>query len=232
MYTAVYNNRDCRELGLKIVKRPDIPAPSKRVTEITIPGRSGRLHIDEGTYDPIEISVHFNFCQMSGDWAAVLREIRKWLLSEKDKRLFFSDDPFYYYKVNFVRLEEKAERKMKKLGYMEVVFSCDPYVYARQGDVEISIPCKLYNDGEIALPLYKITGEGVCTLTVNTAAVTANVGQELMIDVEKMMAYREKEVQNTAVSGDIGELKLVAGENVIMITEGFSCTVMPRWRYV
>ena len=206
--------------------------PEKRITEITVPGRSGRLHIDEGTYEPIELIVQFNFCQKPNGWAEVMRKIRKWLLAEENQKLIFSDDPFCYYKVSHVRLEDNAERKMKRLGYFEAVFSCDPYTYGTNGDMEIGIPCTLYNDGEVAMPLYKIKGEGMCTIRVNNISVTANVGQELMIDVDRMMAYRGNEMQNTAVSGDIGELKLVPGQNAIQITEGFEAVVVPRWRYL
>ena len=62
--------------------------------------------------------------------------------------------------------------------------------------------------------------------------MTATVGQNLTIDTEKMLAYREDgELQNTGVTGDYGDLYLLHGENEISISEGFSLSVIPNWGY-
>lgn len=232
MYTVSYNGYSCTDVGLKVAKRPNIPTPQKRITEVIIPGRSGALHVDQGTYEEIEICVEFNFSCAPNDWAAALRKIRKWLYRQGNCRLSFSDDDQFYYKVSNVRTEEDAERKLKKFGYLKPVFVCEPYTYSVEGDTAISIPCVLQNDGEAVAPLYQISGEGVCTLTVNGNSVTANVGQELIIDTDLLIAFRGEDIENTAVTGDLEALRLRAGENSIEVTEGFTATVVPRWRYL
>lgn len=80
-------------------------------------------------------------------------------------------------------------------------------------------------------PVYKITGEGNCTLTINGHPVTANVAQNLTIDTDKMVAYREDgTLQNTSVTGDYEDMYLWPGQNAITLTEGFTLTVIPNWR--
>ncbi len=232
MYTVRYNGCKCTDVGLKVAKRPNIPIPQKRIIEIIIPGKSGALHVDEGTYEGIEILVEFNFSQPPNEWGVALRKIRKWLHGKGDGRLIFSDDEQFFYKVSYVRADDDIERKLKRLGYLEAVFVCEPFTYSIEGDTVISIPCVLQNDGEVADPLYQISGEGVCTLTVNGNSVTANVGQELIIDTELLIAFRGEAIENTAVTGDLEALRLQAGENSIEITEGFTATVVPRWRYL
>ena len=59
----------------------------------------------------------------------------------------------------------------------------------------------------------------------------ANVGQNITIDTERMIAYRtDGAMQNTAVSGDYEDLYLLEGANQIVITSGFGLKVIPNWR--
>ena len=95
----------------------------------------------------------------------------------------------------------------------------------------MSIADVLYNPYALSKPIYMITGEGMCTLTVNGKSVTANVGQNLTINTDLMLAYRKDgTMMNTAVTGDYEDLWLNSGENSITITSGFSLAIIPNWR--
>ena len=68
-------------------------------------------------------------------------------------------------------------------------------------------------------------------LTVNGNKMTANVGQNLTIDTDLMIAYRtDGTSQNTEVTGEYEDLWLPPGENSVSVTAGFSLTVIPNWR--
>ena len=83
------------------------------------------------------------------------------------------------------------------------------------------------------MPVYKITGNGGCTLTVNGKAMKATVGQNLTINTELMIAYRtDGTLQNGKVTGDYEDLYLLEGENQISITKGFDLKVIPNWRCI
>ena len=61
----------------------------------------------------------------------------------------------------------------------------------------------------------------------------ANVGQNLTIDTDRMIAFREDgTVNNIAVSGDYEDLYLKEGDNQISITSGFALKVIPNWRSI
>ena len=80
-------------------------------------------------------------------------------------------------------------------------------------------------------PIYKITGEGECTLVVNDGKMVANIGQNLTIDTGRKLAYREDgTLSNTSVTGDYDNLILIEGRNKIEITDGFELKVIPNWR--
>ena len=71
----------------------------------------------------------------------------------------------------------------------------------------------------------------MCTLEVNGNRMTANVGQNLTIDTDRMVAYRQDgTLQNTAVTGKYEDLYLTEGEIDIGISTGFDLKIIPNWR--
>lgn len=228
MYNIIFNNKVDKDLGIKIIKRPNIPAPKRRYREIQIEGRDGKLYEDLETYDDIEIDVQYNF--ISEDYNATMREIKKWINNVEDNRLKFSDDLEFFYIVKKVTIETN-ERVIKRLGKFTIKFTCKPFSYLESGLNPIEVVDTIYNDGYMAEPIYKITGEGICTLKVNGKTVIANVGQSLIIDVEKKIAYREdRTLQNTALKGLYEDLELQEGNNTIEVSKGFVIEIIPNWR--
>ena len=70
----------------------------------------------------------------------------------------------------------------------------------------------------------------MCELAVNDNSITINVGQEAIIDIDKLLCYREGVNLNTTVNGDISKLVLQEGMNTISITDSFELYIKPGWR--
>lgn len=228
MYSVSFRGTNCLEYGLLPVRRPDIPAPELRITETEIPGRDGVLTESDGDYAPITISIEFNFMRSPDTWASAFRAAKKWL--QGSGKLELSDDQDYFYRVYYCKIDD-CERTSRKIGKFTAEFYCQPYMYQKDGEMEVENPASLYNFGAVSHPIYKITGEGMCTLTVNEKSMTANVGQNITIDTDAMLAYREDgTLQNTSVTGDYENLYLAEGDNTISVTDGFELTVIPNWR--
>lgn len=139
-----YNGESCKDVGLSVVSRPTIPVPEREYDTIKVEGRDGELHRDKKTYKDIEIPIEFNFVSKTPDvWAQDLRKVKKWLYSGKDKRLIFSDDPEYYYKVKKAVMGD-TERTAKRKGKFEIVFTCESYMYRVDGQDEKEIGEYLY----------------------------------------------------------------------------------------
>ena len=229
MYDIMYLDQTAREHGLYIKKRPDIPVPEREYSEYQIPGRDGKLYEDLKTVGDIEINIDFNFMSAEKDWASVFRAAKQWLLGAKGK-LILGDDQDFFYRVKKVSFSD-WERTSLRIGNYAVDFICEGYAYLLEGTRENEIGNVQYNPYETCKPIYLITGEGVCTLTVNRKAMTANVGQNLTINTDLMLAYREDgTLMNTAVSGDYEDLYLQPGENAISVSEGFEVRIIPNWR--
>lgn len=228
MFQIEFSGHSGWEYFLLPVRRPSIPAPEERIEEVTVPGRDGILTISEGLYEPIVIPVEMNFMAPPDEWAGVYRKAKKWLSGSGKLRL--SDDPGYFYRVLFCKITS-TERTSRKIGRFTAEFTCDPYIYSDEGEKEVQVSGDIYNPGAICHPVYRITGEGLCTLTVNGYEFTANVGQEIIIDSDRQISYKnDGQSLNTDVTGDYAKLWLPPGDNTVTGSTGFTVNITPRWR--
>lgn len=232
MYLIKRNGKTNTEAGVLVKDRPAIPAPEYNYETVEIPGRDGTLYSDDGTVNDITITVTFCFACDPSKWQDHYRKARRWLMDKTDDRLILSDMPGYFYKVKHTTIG-KSEREVKQVGEFEVEFICNGYQYLNEGTYEYDAQDILYNPYSIAHPIFLITGNGKCTLTVNGKQFTAEVGQNTTIDTDLMIAYRQDgRMMNTSVTGDYQELYLQEGDNTIGITDGFNLKVIPNWRCI
>ena len=230
-FFVIFNNSTNIDLDISVVKRPNIPSPVREYKETSVPGRNGKLYEDLKTYSDIIIPVEFNFFEYdTNKFNEIFKKIKRWINNIKDEKLKFSDDLSFFYIVNKTEITNSI-REIKKLGKFTVNFTCKPLMFLEEGQQEIALPSSLFNDYELAQPTYKILGEGLLTLTINGISVTANVGQNLIIDTEKGLCYRiDGTLNNIALTGKYEDLYLKEGNNTFSWSSGFTITVVPNWR--
>ena len=231
-YDAFINGESFSQNGLFFIRRPNIPAAERDDEFIDIPGRSGALTVSNGCYKDVEVDFELNFMSETADkWGISRRKANHFLSKAKQKELVFSDDAYFYRKIKGVTIGA-IERTSKRIGVLTPRIRLDPFEYLLDGKKEISEYSTIVNQYDEALPVYLITGEGVCNLTVNGNSIQANVGQNLTINIDLQIAYRTDSgaINNTAISGNYEDLKLIPGENTVSITNGFGLKVIPNWR--
>lgn len=232
MYVIVRNGTTNLEAGVMVEERPSIPAAEYKYDTIDIPGRDGELYEKDSAVKDIEIKISFIFKCTPEKWQYVFRKARQWLSSNKDNRLILSDMPDYFYKVKHTKIEN-SEREVKQIGQFSATFVCEGYQYLKKGAETYKVDEVLYNPYSVAHPIYKIKGNGKCTLIVNQKEFTAEVGQNVTIDTDLMISYREDgRIMNTSVTGDYQDLYLCEEENTIEISENFNLEVIPNWRCI
>ena len=214
--------------GLRFLDFPQFDYGYEVIENKLIPGRVGTLTVHTGRYVDTVIKNVLEFASDSVEaFETKLHEIKKWLLATK--KVTYTDKEDRVFLVKKVEIGD-IKRKYGVFGNITVVFTCEPFAYLKSGEYEVESG-NLFNSYSWSQPLYKIAGEGVCTLTVNEKSIAANVSGDLSIDTEKMICYRSDGTsQNTAMSGDYEDLFLQEGNNVITVTDGFECKVVPRWR--
>lgn len=225
-YYIIYNDKKNLDVNLLVATRPSKPSPIMEYEEVKVP--RGRTLYREKGYRDIEIPISFNFISKKpSDWDRDFRIIKHWLLSKVNNKLKFSDDLEVFYKVNKVTIDT-PERVMKKLGKFTVTFTCDPYTYIDESERELVK--QLYNYNLLSKPIYRIVGEGYLTLNINNKVIKANVGQELIIDTDKGLCYRNGIVNNVALDGRYKDMYLLEGENTFNWSNGFKIYILPNWR--
>ncbi|MGG7058458.1 distal tail protein Dit [Clostridium tertium] len=225
-YFILYNNETNLDVNLLITDRPSKPAPEMEYEEVKVPG--GKTLYREKGYKDIEIPISFNFISKNAsEWDKDFRIIKKWLLRKMNNKLKFSDDLEMYYKVNKVNIDT-PERIIRVLGKFTATFTCEPYVYYDNDEIELS--SFFYNDCLISHPIYRIVGEGYLNLNINNKIVKVNVGQELIIDTDKGLCYREGIVDNVALEGKYEDLYLQEGENIFSWADEFKIYITPNLR--
>ena len=231
MVDIQFNNILGSSLGIYMKDKPVIPSAQEILQEIKVPGRDGSLITRKKTYESTAIQVNFNYIGKEEQWGNIWRNAKKWL-SETNTELCFSDDPTIFYRISHVIVGENSKCG-NRIGDFSASFNTKDglsYLYSGEKEHEVT---ELFNPGIFSKPIWKITGEGVCTITVNGNTVIAHVLGDIIIDSEKMIAYRSDGLsQNTAIKGEYEDLFLESGENIVTVTDGFECKVIPNWRYL
>ena len=225
-YYIIYNDNTNLDVNLNIETRPSKPSPEMKYEIVKVPG--GRTLYRESGYNDIEISISFNFISKDAtEWDKDFRIIKKWLLSKINNKLKFSDDLEVYYRVNSIIIDT-PERLIRRAGKFTVTFTCDPYVYIDED--EFKLDCYVYNDYLISRPIYRIVGEGYITININNKTIKANIGQELIIDTDKGLCFKEGIINNVALEGKYEDLYLQEGYNTFSWSEGFDIYITPNLR--
>ena len=232
MYYFILDGQTSFNNGIVVTNRPDFPAPERNYNTYDIPGRDGQLYEDLGTYNDIELEIECNFIDNPNRWHEHWRMVKKWILKPGMRKIRVSDDSDYYWIVKKIVLGT-AERQIIQSAEFTITLTLDPWSYLVSGANQVSYNQITSNDYDTSKPIYYITGEGMCTLTVNGNAVTANVGQNLTIDTYREICYRtDGTLQNTAINADYDKMFLLPGTNTITISSGFTCNVQPNWRVI
>lgn len=225
-----YNDFKNTDFDVEVVKRPNIPVAKRRVSYIEIPGRDGTLTETDDTYEDIQFSVPLNFLTKERhNFMETSRKLKNWLTGSG--KLKFSDDGSVFYKVKDASIDQQIERVLKRAGFFSAFFTCDPFTYFESGAEFLPYNQVLLNPYYLCKPTYKITGEGVCTFTVNGEQTTINVGQNILIDTDLQIMYKEDGTpQNRAARLIYNKYHLPNGTNSISVSSGFGLTVKPNWR--
>ncbi|EJT5919126.1 distal tail protein Dit [Clostridium perfringens] len=219
MFYFIFNNKKNTDLGIQVVKRPNIPIPERNIELKSLKGRDGSLTRDYKTYNDIKISVSLNFISGKNDFINKGAEIADWLYNINDNKLIFSDNDKFYYKVKKIECND-IERSLKIIGKFIVTFICDPYkYYIDNNEIEITNSTEIVSPilVESSKPLITVFGAGDINLTINNKRVQLEkVDEKIIIDSVLKECYKGKDNLNYKMHGEFP--KLIRGSNNIEIT--------------
>lgn len=224
-----FNGIDSREMGVIVTAMPETVRAERRIESITVAGRNGSLHTDEGVYESYDRTMECALIKR-----ARLDEITAWLVGSGE--MTFSTEPDKVYRVTIANKISIAQM-MRVFQKFQVILDTQPFKYSvnAAGDaLELTAPTTIRNSGTVySEPLITVYGSGDITLTINGADFPLyGVQESITIDSETMEVFKGNTNQNGKYGG--AEFpRFEVGKNEIRWTGNVSkIKIQPRWRWL
>lgn len=220
---------DSREMGVIVTAMPETVRAERRVESITVAGRNGSLHTDEGVYESYDRTMECALIKR-----ARLDEITAWLVGSGE--MTFSTEPDKVYRVTIANKISIAQM-MRVFQKFQVILDTQPFKYSvnAAGDaLELTAPTTIRNSGTVySEPLITVYGSGDITLNINGADFPLyGVQESITIDSEMMEAFKGSTNQNGKYGG-VEFPRFAVGQNEIRWTGNVSkIKIQPRWRWL
>lgn len=223
------------DMGITVTKLDDIIKPRKRVTQITIPGKQGVLHQDEGTYENYTYGIECAI--VNSQRKASYSDIVSWL--DGHGELIVSVEPDKVYRARIIN-QIPISGVLKNFSNFLVQFDCFPFKYSvnairsHADDLTLTTPTSIKNKGTVyAEPTITVYGSGNITLTINGAnyALTGVDGY-ITVDSEMMEVYKGAiNANNKYAAMDFPRFEV--GMNTISWTGNVTkVEIVPKWRFL
>lgn len=228
----VFDGKRLKDYGVYISGKGVFDAPKRDENTVDVPGRNGKLTIDNGRFE--NITVKYPAFIVRG-FKENVDALRNYVLS---KRGYVRLEDTYH--PNEFRLARFAEdftvKPIEELyaGDFDLVFDCYPQRFLKSGEhpIEVTTSITLINEQlQTALPLIRAYGTG--TFTINGVAVqivSANVYTDIDCDLQECY----KDTLATNCNGNVRLTNgafpsLVSGENSVSMSGITKLEITPRW---
>lgn len=232
-----FNGRHSSEFNLYVEKWPVQKTPARKRTVVSVPGRSGDLHLVEDAFENFDqpYECYFHGPKPMPD---VAHEIKDWLHGDGSYRELSDGYDVEFFRMATFKGPMDIENTLNKYGRCKIVFDCSPQNYLRSGQFPISLQesGSLFNPFlRTAIPIITLHGASAGTLTVGDITVEIKqLEDQIILDSELQDAYRQvgegaPENKNSCIYAPEFPV-LVPGKNTISWTGGItSVEIIPRW---
>ena len=226
-------------LGAAVLTQPRRKRGAERLTAQKIPGRSGTLHVSEGSGIMDSILLTAEILLPEGMSEANRQAVAALLRGSGE--VIFGSDPGWAYRATVTgALELEAILEGRDWDSFTVQFECDPWRYPvpAAADITLTAAGTVANPGTAdAAPVYAVTGTGDAYLAVGSRLVGLSFGGSqsvIVLDADTQMAFNADRTARRDADVD-GEIPLLAAQadTAIGWTGSIAEVVItPRWRYL
>lgn len=238
MGIIVFNGISSKDVGIEVETFPSYSVPEREYDVIHVPGRSGDLVIDSGTYKNVDRSYKISVATRgSATYSQVMNRVAEWLHSASGyARLEDSyDEDFFRYA--YYNSAVSIENLFNEAGRATIKFMCKPQRYYKSGEVPIkftaagSIQNRTINASSPIIKIVKTDTIGSVVIGDVTLTLSSDSGTNITIDCELQDAYYGDVNKNSVITLTSGVFpKLYPGSNAISFNGGItSVEIIPRW---
>lgn len=228
--------------GVVVTRLPPITLPGRRTQTAVVPGRSGALHIWDGAWDEVLMTVECYLPYEQGAGVSPPETLAAWLTGEG--WLTLSNRPGRRFRA---RLTDSVGLAAWVEGFADRIFSlpfwADPFGYeAAPTAYTRTEPFDLVNPGSVfAMPLIQLNATGDISLTIgektaDIAGVPAQIDAlpgPITIDVAAGLVYKGETNLTGYASTDDWPLSIPVGISPVSWTGNVTqLTIQPNWRWL
>lgn len=244
MGSIIYNGISSETIGLKIWSPPDYEIPERDIEEYHVPGRSGNLIVDYGSFKNVERSYTVSCGDDDSEFLDLAKDIIVWTSTATTyARLEDTYEPDYY-RMAMPPKMGSIRNLLGQAAMAQLAFNCKPQRYLKTGETTVSFtPTGTVIAGSItnptnftAKPLIKIYGSsgGTGNTSFNGVpiAISSLMGTNtpIVIDCELQDCYSGATNVNSSVTLSSGFPVLEPGSTTITIAGSITkIEVIPRW---
>lgn len=212
--TLLFNN------GIIVEKIPPITKAKKRITQYTIPGRNGVLNVDNGTYEPFNLSLECHYREDNAN----IDYLKNWL--DGYGRLSLDGVRYYEGVINNNITFDKVQNFRKFiLSFMlnPIAKSIDSFTE----NIDVSQATNTINVGGNyqTYPIINIESTGTVIIRINEITFTLyNTDGTYRLDCSEKEIIKNNQSMSSIMSGDFPYLN--PGDNEIFISGDGTITSM------
>lgn len=229
----IFNGVSSKDLNFQVVSYRKDTLALKRFQEAELPQFDGVVYEESDTFEPYNLDIE---CIMKRTFADENIKGIKNLFKQFAGELVLSDKPNNILKVRLISSIE-FEEMIKYTGSFLLSFKVQPFSYLASGREWITVNnnFKIINQGNYSCkPLYKITGSGSCSLTINNKVMNfSKVNKSFIVDTELEDCYgaeNNNDNLNNFMNIESDFIGFEEGENIIKLTGISKLEVLPNWR--
>ena len=232
-----FAGKSSRDFKVYISGQGTYSAPARVYTAYEVPGRSGKLYVDQKRYENIEVSYPaFVFQDMRNN----VDSFRNFLLSQVGyQRLEDTYHPDEYRMAMYKDGLEVGVDPHHEFAAFDLTFDCKPQRFLKSGDEAVTLTSNgsIYNPTPFeSNPLIKVYGYGTLTINGDPIVITSYSFYSISyirIDCENMMCTDSGNYYNfgTAVTFTNHNYPvLIPGENTVSMSgEIRQVDIIPHW---
>lgn len=224
----MFSGRSSEDFKAHISGSGTFISPTRDVESISVPGRNGDLHVDNGRFTNVPI-IYPAF--ITEDFEKNYSAFKAFLCAQIGyKILADSYHPDHYRRAMFNGGISPEMATLNRAGSFELSFDCDPRLFLKSGDkvIRINGGGDIYNRTQFASkPIIRAYGTG--TLTIGDVSIEIISADEYTdIDCELQEAYKDSINCNSNIELENGVFpELMPGLNEI--TYSGILDIIPKW---
>lgn len=227
-----FDGQDLNDFGCLPCSANLYASATRTYESIEVPGRSGALLVDLGSYR--NLVRRWDMVFRCADPLEAAGRLRTWLGYRAGyRRIEDTLHPEEFYIGYFLGGLDSTIRESPRFAAYTLEFNCKPQRWLKSGETvhRYSGSGVLVNpESTEALPLIRVWGNGSCTVNGRTITISDNAGNYTDVDCDLQEAFRGDVSRNARLTLEDGSFPVLApGENQISKSGVSRIEITPRW---